>query len=188
MFFFFRPEKYWLASAGLLPNYLFDLNFIFLSGGFMVAVEQATGFYLCRLPLAGTIPRRWRYLGQPDWHEASPGLSPAKRCRQRSATNSTLANMVANSRILPKAAGRFWRCRLTLNLQKEAFSVSIHFPYICTFTVHSVQICANPRSPRNTFLDRFCENLHGMYITLIASAGGSIMTSKNLKGHYLELS
>ncbi len=78
--------------------------------------------------LAGPVLWCWTDVRLPNWHEAQPGLQPAKRCRQRSPRNSSLANIAVDppeSGILLTAAGWFQRCRPALNPLNDFFFVRI---------------------------------------------------------------
>jgi hypothetical protein len=79
----------------------------------------------CIPPLTITTPRRRTDIGCSNWHEASPGLSPAKCARQKCPVISTPANMAVSlpvSRIPPATAMWSRRCRQTLNQQKVFFA------------------------------------------------------------------
>jgi hypothetical protein len=43
--------------------------------------ERQVQWMYCILSLAGPIPQCWTDTGWLDWHEATPGLSPAERSR-----------------------------------------------------------------------------------------------------------
>ncbi len=63
-----------------------------------------------------------------NWHEASPGLSPAKHARKKSPATSSLANTVANPlefRIPPTSAGWSWLSEQWLNPLEDIFFASI---------------------------------------------------------------
>ena len=79
-------------------------------------------------PISGPIPRRWTDVGRPDLREASPGILPAIRLRNKSPACLSPANMAANppeSRIPPRTAGWSWRCGPALNPPAVVFSVMI---------------------------------------------------------------
>ncbi len=107
-----------------LPSIQYELNFVQqrLNDGSGMSGRSCGRI----LSLFDPISQRWTEVGWPDWRKAFPGLSPAKRCRERSPANQRLVNMVVNlseSRILPRAAGWSWWHGLALNLSKGIFSL-----------------------------------------------------------------